>query len=220
MQAATWPVSATATVVILALLLVVGITAIMVLLNRTGQIAEAKLCEWRNRDLAMVRTTEHEAARREAALLLEEWRQSSELAIRQDALKRSGSVVLGKVSEHLLPFTTLFPYNPKDARFLGSPIDLIVFDGLDEDDLSSIVFVEVKTGDSRLTPRQRQIRQAIGEGRVVFRELRDGDVASASKGLTSHGSTQVDEVSEQMKALKESLRRSQEQRNQSHDAPP
>jgi len=34
--------------------------------------------------------------------------------------------------------------NPKDARFLGTPLDFIVFDGLDEGEVRRIVFVEVR----------------------------------------------------------------------------
>ena len=50
---------------------------------------------------------------------------------RHDSIARSRSVVSGKVQEHLAP---LFPefigqFNPKDARFLGSPLDFVVFDG-------------------------------------------------------------------------------------------
>ena len=56
---------------------------------------------------------------------------------------------------------------------MGSPIDLIVFDGLDEESLREIYFVEVKTGASAsLTSRQRQIRDAIKAGRVRWIELR------------------------------------------------
>jgi len=39
-------------------------------------------------------------------------------------------VIAGKVSEHLIPYLPEFRYNPKDARFIGSPIDLIYSTGL------------------------------------------------------------------------------------------
>jgi predicted Holliday junction resolvase-like endonuclease len=38
-------------------------------------------------------------------------------------------VTFGKVTEHFIPDLPDFAYNPKDARFLGSPVDFIVFDG-------------------------------------------------------------------------------------------
>ena len=63
---------------------------------------------------------------------------------RKDSVDRSRSVISGKVQEHLAP---LFPqflsqFNPKDARFLGTPLDFVVFDGLDEGNgVRRVVFV-------------------------------------------------------------------------------
>jgi quinol monooxygenase YgiN len=62
-----------------------------------------------------------------------------EAAIRQDSLRRSQSVVAGKATEHLAPLLPGFEFDPRDARFLGSPIDFIVFDGLSEGEVSEIV---------------------------------------------------------------------------------
>jgi len=39
-----------------------------------------------------------------------------------------------------------FNYNPTDARFLGSPVDFVVFNGLSGDSPEEVVFLEVKTG--------------------------------------------------------------------------
>jgi predicted Holliday junction resolvase-like endonuclease len=91
---------------------------------------------------------------------------------RKDAVQRSRSVTAGKVFEQLIPYLPHFSYNPKDARFLGSPIDFVVFDGLDEDRVDRVVFVEVKTGSSSLSTRERRVRDAIEDGRVEWRELR------------------------------------------------
>ena len=91
---------------------------------------------------------------------------------RQDALARSQAVIAGKVHEQLLPYLPGFPFNPKDARFLGSPVDLLVFDGLDAGRLDRVVFVEVKTGGSALSSRERQLRNAVREGRVEWIEYR------------------------------------------------
>ena len=68
---------------------------------------------------------------------------------------------MGKVSEQLLPYLPGFRFNPKDARFLGSPVDLVVFDGLAEGELRGVWFLEVKTGNAGLSGRERQVRDAI-----------------------------------------------------------
>jgi predicted Holliday junction resolvase-like endonuclease len=93
---------------------------------------------------------------------------------RKDSLSRSHLTVSGRVQEHLAP---LFPgfvaeFNPRDARFLGSPVDFVVFDGLDAGEVGRVVFVEVKSGKGGLTSRERLVREAVEAGRVEWRLLR------------------------------------------------
>ena len=90
---------------------------------------------------------------------------------RQDSLERSRSTISGKVFENLAPLVPGFLFNPKDARWLGSPIDFVVFDGLDDGEIRSVVFVEVKTGRSQLVTRERHVRDAIEAKRVDWQEL-------------------------------------------------
>jgi predicted Holliday junction resolvase-like endonuclease len=80
-----------------------------------------------------------------------------------------------------VPYLPAFEFNPKDARFLGRPVDFVVFDGLDEGDLRQIVFVEVKTGGSKLTSRERLIRDAIRDGRVMWKEIRDTSTSAGAR---------------------------------------
>jgi predicted Holliday junction resolvase-like endonuclease len=105
-----------------------------------------------------------------ATILFERWRLEEEEKIRTDAVRRSQSVTRGKVTECLIPYFPDFPYNPKDARFLGTPVDLIVFDGLsDADEVQNVVFVEIKTGKAAgLSRRERAVRECIRAGRVQY----------------------------------------------------
>jgi len=80
--------------------------------------------------------------------------------------KGSQSVKYGKMTEQFIPFMERFPFNPEQFRFLGSPIDGVLFD--DE----QIVFCEFKTGSSQLNQRQRQIKQLVKEKAVKWFEFR------------------------------------------------
>jgi predicted Holliday junction resolvase-like endonuclease len=57
---------------------------------------------------------------------------------------------------------------------LGTPIDFLVFDGMSDDDLREVVFLEIKTGGSNLTTRERRVRDAVLAGRVSWKEFRVG----------------------------------------------
>jgi predicted Holliday junction resolvase-like endonuclease len=102
------------------------------------------------------------------------WKMRYTRMIRGDAVQRSQAVTAGKVHEQLIAYLPGFRYNPKDVRFLGSPIDLVVFDGLADGQLRRIVFLEVKTGSSSLTQRERCVRDVIRIGEVEWAELRVG----------------------------------------------
>jgi len=179
------------TVALLALLAIAS-AAILFLLLREGSFrastvaaaqreAQAQLEAWRERELQGLHTQDLELARGEAKVLLEQWKLDFERSVRQDAVRKSQVVTFGKVTEHFIPYLPDFPYNPKDARFLGSPIDFVVFDGLNEGDVRSVVFVEVKTGTSALSTRERRVRDAVEAGRVQWRALRhDVELADAA----------------------------------------
>jgi len=103
------------------------------------------------------------------------WKARYTRAVRQDAIQRSLAVTAGKVYEQLVPYLPNFPFNPKDVRFLGSPVDFVVFDGLSDGQVTRIVFVEVKTGDAQLSGRERRVRDAVQQARVEWHELRGLD---------------------------------------------
>ncbi len=100
------------------------------------------------------------------------WKPRYTATTRDDAIQRSQAVTIGKVQEQLIPYLPEFRYNPKDARFLGTPVDLVIFDGLDDGRVRRVVFVEVKTGSSALTGRERQVRDVIEARAVEWAELR------------------------------------------------
>ena len=100
--------------------------------------------------------------------------------VRREAVQHSKSVTRGQIYEQLVPYLPDFQFNPKDAQFLGKPVDFVVFDGLDEGDVRRIVFVEVKTGGSSLTTRERRVRDAIKRGRVEWAEIRVADAPRAN----------------------------------------
>jgi predicted Holliday junction resolvase-like endonuclease len=87
-------------------------------------------------------------------------------AAREDAKRRSRAAFGGQALEELAPHFPDFPFNPKDLRFIGDPIDYVVFDGLTEGSLREIVLLEVKSGRSKLSGSQRSIRDAL-EDRAV-----------------------------------------------------
>ena len=99
------------------------------------------------------------------------WREEMGKA-KQVAIAQSRAVLGGKFTEQMAPYLPEFNYDPTEARFIGSPIDLIVFPGLAKGDPEEIVIMEIKTSKSgQLTPQERKIRQLIENGMVRWELL-------------------------------------------------
>jgi predicted Holliday junction resolvase-like endonuclease len=145
----------------------------MDLKNNVNTLALAEFEKFKAVELDGYKKRAEEAAADAAVNALQRWKLENEDRIRKDAANRSVRIVMGKVTEHLIPFHEAFSqFNPKDARFIGSPIDLIVFDGAeDKKDEITIYFLEIKTGNSALSGRQKKIMEAVKEKRVEWLRL-------------------------------------------------
>jgi predicted Holliday junction resolvase-like endonuclease len=86
-------------------------------------------------------------------------------------LKASRAVLGGLVSEQIAPLLPDFPFDPGDCRFVGKPVDFIVFRGMNEKNISEVVFLEVKSGAGKhLSEQEKRLRDVIHAGRVRWAE--------------------------------------------------
>lgn len=112
-----------------------------------------------------------ENMKKEYELKFQQWIKEKEEEIRKDAIRRSIATLLGKISEHIAPLIIAqkLKINPKDLRFLGTPIDYIAFKGLSDKNPEEIVFIEVKSGKtSTLTERERAVKELVEAGKVKW----------------------------------------------------
>ena len=59
-------------------------------------------------------------ALRDATIQFEQWKYRSEASIRNDAIQRSQSLIIGKVTEHLIPYLPQFKFNPMCLPIVSS----------------------------------------------------------------------------------------------------
>jgi len=98
--------------------------------------------------------------------LKDELKEQEKLKAKVTSQKKSSEVRLGHIAETLAPFLDQFEFEPEECSFLGQPIDYISF-GQD-----SVTFIEVKSGNSQLSAKQRKIRDQIKNGKVKWTEVR------------------------------------------------
>jgi predicted Holliday junction resolvase-like endonuclease len=95
------------------------------------------------------------------------------------SVNTSRAVLKGKMAEQLAPILPEFEYLPSDAKFLGDPVDYVVFDGYTAfrdgegraEDID-VILIDIKSGGARLTKGQLAIADAIEHGRVRFETIR------------------------------------------------
>lgn len=105
--------------------------------------------------------------------------QQALLAAQKRSVNTSRAVLKGKMAEQLAPIMPQFQYLPSDAKFLGDPVDYVVFDGYSDfregegraEDIE-VVLIDIKSGGARLSKGQMAIAQAIQQGRVRFETIR------------------------------------------------
>ncbi len=86
------------------------------------------------------------------------------------ARRTAEAVNLGMIVEKIVPSFPSFAYVAGDCRAMFEPIDYLVFSGLTtRDRVEALFFVEVKSGNARLTGSQQSIKKAVEDGSVQFR---------------------------------------------------
>jgi predicted Holliday junction resolvase-like endonuclease len=102
---------------------------------------------------------------------------------RKDAIMKSRAVLGGQFSEQLAPYLPNFKYLPTEARFIGKPIDFLVFKGMDEKKIDEVVFVEVKSGKSKLTEQEKNLKETIEKKKVSWEEYRIPEELTKKKDI-------------------------------------
>ena len=91
---------------------------------------------------------------------------------RKDAVMKSRAILSGMFSEQLAPYLPNFNFKPTECKFMGNPVDFIVFKGLDEKNINEIVFVEVKSGKSKLSEVEKSLKETVEKKKVRWEEYR------------------------------------------------
>ena len=102
--------------------------------------------------------------------------------IRQEAIKQSRAVLAGQFSEQISPYLPDFGHKPTEARFIGKPVDFIVFKGMDEKNIEEVVFVEVKSGQSKLSGVQKSLKSAVENKKVSWHEYKVPENVTGKNG--------------------------------------
>jgi predicted Holliday junction resolvase-like endonuclease len=101
-----------------------------------------------------------------------EWETHKLEEIVKARLKTSRAVLGGLISEQMAPLLPGFPFDPGDCRFIGKPVDFLVFKGMNEKDITEVIFLEIKSGSAKaLNEQEKRLRDAVQAGRVRWEQF-------------------------------------------------
>src|SRR3989338_1058272 len=102
----------------------------------------------------------------------QEWKEKLE-KLRSEIADKQRAGIKGKITEMFAPYLEGFPFKASECKFIGDPIDYVVFEGLDNRDITGIHFLDVKADSSELKKHQRQIKELIEQkGNIGFKTFR------------------------------------------------
>ncbi len=105
-------------------------------------------------------------------LVGEKWATDKFPQAKKAAVQRSRAVLSDMFAEQLAPYLPGFPFSPTEAKFIGAPIDFLIFRGMDAQHIEEVIFVEVKSGSARLNHNEHSLKDAIDSKRVRWHEFR------------------------------------------------
>ena len=74
------------------------------------------------------------------------------------------------IVEKIVPSFPSFAYEAGDCRAMFEPVDYLVFSGLKaRNQVETLFFIEVKSGNARLTGSQQSIKKVVENGSIEFK---------------------------------------------------
>lgn len=127
-----------------------------------------------------LKVREAEGLTHQIAQIMTQNEEKSQEIKKQKGRAASAHTTKGQILEKWCPFLEHPDIDPdweaKNWAFMGQPIDYIVFDWRNDKTLNmldgKIIMLDVKSGKSQLTTKQRRIRDLIKAGRVEWRTIR------------------------------------------------
>ena len=82
------------------------------------------------------------------------------------------SINIGLILERLAPTMGGFRFNHNDCRSVFDPIDYVIFEGLSKKGrVDKIFLIDIKSGNAKLSKRQKEIKAAIHNKKVNFKKF-------------------------------------------------
>jgi predicted Holliday junction resolvase-like endonuclease len=148
------------------------ILAMIIYLARSNSIIQKEIQKQSDNRLNLLRNEINEREKNKNDVLLSEWQISNEIEIRREAILVNGKQITEEIWSETNLLKDNFSFNPRDIKFIGKYIDLVVFDGVaDETDVSIYFISIVKTKQNGQFLYKNKVKEAINNLKYNWKEI-------------------------------------------------
>jgi len=153
-------------------LLAVLILSLIIYLARSNAIVQKRIQKQLDNKFNLVKNEIAEQEKNKNEILLAEWQINNEINIRREALALNGKQITSEIWDETSLLKDSFSFNPRDIKFIGKFIDLVVFDGAEDESEISIYFISiVKANQSSGSAEKKKVKDAITRLKYNWQEI-------------------------------------------------
>ena len=153
-------------------LLAILILALIIYVARSTVLIEKTIHKQLDSRFSLIKNEIAEQEKNKYDLLVSEWQTNNEINIRREAIAVNGRQMTNEVWNETKLLKDNFSFNPRDIKFVGKFIDLVVFDGATEETDVSIYFISIiKPDHPPAGTSKNKVKEAIRKLNFNWQEI-------------------------------------------------
>ena len=132
-------------------ILIILILSLIIYLARSNKIIQQEFQRQLEIKFDIIKNEIDSYEKNRAESFLKTWQTENEVNIRRQAIASQTREITNEIARETKLLNENFSYNPRDIKFIGKYIDLIVFDGAADEEEVSIYFLEITKANNGST---------------------------------------------------------------------
>lgn len=153
-------------------ILIILILALIIYLTKSNKIIQKEFQRLLENKFTSMKEEIANYEKSRSDSFLRAWQTENEVNIRRQAIASQTRQITSEIAKETKLLNESFSYNPRDIKFIGKYIDLIVFDGAADEEEVSIYFLEItKANNGSTSEYKNKVWSAINKRRFNWKEI-------------------------------------------------
>lgn len=153
-------------------ILIILILSLIIYLARSNKIIQQEFQRQLEIKFNTIKNEIDSYEKNRAESFLKTWQTENEVNIRRQAIASQTREITNEIARETKLLNESFSYNPRDIKFIGKYIDLIVFDGAADEEEVSIYFLEItKANNGSTSEFKNKVWTAINKRKFNWKEI-------------------------------------------------